>query len=71
MINVFDFEQQIMKCWGVVDDIKTLNQQYMDVGNMSEDNIANYLLGLETIYEVKFQQLFSMYEELLRQKALE
>lgn len=63
----FDFEQKIMDCWHVVEDIKTLNRQYQDVGNLTQDQIANYLLGLETIYQVKFEQLFAQFESLVSQ----
>lgn len=63
MADRFNLEQQIMTCWAVVDDIKALNIQMQDVGNMTEDEIANYLLGLQTIYQVKFEQLFAMFEK--------
>jgi hypothetical protein len=67
MSNIrFELEQQIMNCWSVVDDIKALNIQMNDVGNMSQDQIANYLLGLETIYQVKFEQLFSTFEKSIK-----
>lgn len=56
-----------MDCWNVVTDIRTLNQQYQDVGNLTQDQVANYLLGLETIYQVKFEQLFAQFESLVSQ----
>jgi hypothetical protein len=70
MTNRFDLEQQIMGCWSVVEDIKTLNKQFMDVGNMTDDQISNYLLGLETIYQVKFEQLFNTFETLIKQREI-
>lgn len=65
MTKRFELEQQIMNCWSVVDDIKSLNVQFMDVGGMTEDQISNYLLGLETIYQVKFEQLFALFEQMI------
>lgn len=50
----FTLEQNIMNCWNVVDDIKSLNKKYSNNG-MTEDEVQNYLLGLETIYQVKFE----------------
>lgn len=70
MADRFDLEQQIMTCWSVVDDIKALNNQYQNVGNMTQDQVANYLLGLETIYQVKFEQLFAMFEQLIQEKRI-
>ena len=67
MTNRFDFEQQIMTCWNVVEDVKALNCQMQDVGNMTPDQVANYLLGLETIYQVKFEQLFAMFETMVHE----
>jgi len=67
MINRFTLEEQIMNCWRVVDDIKTLNARFQDKGDLSTDQVANYLLGLETIYEVKFEHLFEMFETLIKQ----
>lgn len=55
-----------MNCWSVVDDIKSLNIQVNDHGDMTEDQISNYLLGLETIYQVKFQQLFALFEKMIQ-----
>lgn len=66
----FELEQHIMNCWHVVDDVKTLHIQFMDKGNMTEDQISNYLLGLETIYQTKFEQLFDVFEKLVREKKI-
>lgn len=56
----FDLEQAIMECWNIVEDIKGL---YHTRDTMSEDNVDNYLLGLQTIYEVKFNKLFKIFED--------
>jgi hypothetical protein len=67
MVDRFELEQQIMSCWSVVDDVKALNHQVLDVGNMTTDQISNYLLGLETIYQVKFEQMFATFEQMITQ----
>jgi hypothetical protein len=67
--NRFDFEQQIMKCWNVTDDIDTLYKGVGDVG-MTEDQIMNVLLGMKEIYDLKFNELFSTFEQLIKKKAL-
>lgn len=67
----FDLEQQIMSCWSIVDDINLLNSKHQDEpGSMSPDDVANYLLGLETIYHVKFEKLFDTFEQLVREKKI-
>lgn len=62
----FDLEQDIMNCWNVVSDIKELSRGMLDRRPMSEDEISNYLLGLETIYQVKFERLFETFEMLVK-----
>ena len=67
--NRFDFEQQMMDCWGVVDDIKTI--YYLgDLRDTTEDEMQNLLLGLFTMYQVKFEILQKMFEDLVHAKKL-
>lgn len=70
MADRFDFEQQIMKCWSMVDDVEQLYNQVMESDHLNKDEIANYLLGLKTIYNVKFDTLFNQFEQLIREKQL-
>jgi polyhydroxyalkanoate synthesis regulator phasin len=69
MSDRFDFEQQIMQCWNIVDEIKILNEKVLD-GDMSTDRIANYLLGLETIYQIKFDKLWELFESVVCQDLI-
>ncbi len=52
-----DEEDAIMDCWKVVDDINFLWVQIMDGPDMSDDEICNILLGMQQLYERKFQEL--------------
>jgi len=61
----FDLEQDIMNCWSVVEDVKELNRCMLDRRKMSTDEISNYLLGLETIYQVKFERLFETFDKVV------
>jgi hypothetical protein len=67
--NRFDFEQQMMDCWGVVDDIKTI-YSLQDLRDTAEDEMQNLLLGLFTMYQVKFEILQRMFEDLIHSKQL-
>jgi hypothetical protein len=66
--NRFDLEQLILKNWEVVTEIKHL-REYMET-NPTQDQVENYLLGLETIYEVKFNKLWDCFEELCQDKKI-
>lgn len=70
-IDRFDLEQDIMECWSVVEDIKTLSWRYSDASPpMSEDDLMNYLLGLQTIYQIKFEKLFDTFEQCIKNNTL-
>ena len=60
----FDFEQDIFNCWHVIDDIKQLYEMVSD-RNTSIDDIANVLLGMQTLYHDRFDQLMSSFEQLI------
>jgi glycosylphosphatidylinositol transamidase (GPIT) subunit GPI8 len=70
----FDLEQEIMRCWNVVEDIKLLNtfvlENTPDGAQLTTDEISNYLLGLESIYELKFQQLWKTFSQTLQTNQL-
>lgn len=60
----FDLEQEILSCWHVVDDLKTVyhsEKLYED-----ENEMQNALLGLYTLYQLKFESLFNTFEVLVR-----
>lgn len=65
VVNRFDLEQRIMECWAVVDDIKTL-YELLDMREVSENEMQNYLLGLQTIYQVKFELLWETFEQMIK-----
>ena len=65
----FDLEQLILKNWEITNDIKHLRELISD-GKPTQDQIENYLLGLETIYEVKFNKLWDCFEELCQHQKI-
>ena len=66
MTNRFDLEQKILNCWGITSDIELIYQQVLDKGNTDKDYLANFLLGLKTIYDTKFEDLFEEFEKGLK-----
>jgi hypothetical protein len=74
MSDRFDLEQQIFECWKIIDDIKLLDKNVLEGkiegGSLTQDEISNYLLGLETIYELKFEQLFATFGDLIKSKQI-
>ena len=71
--KIFDLEQQIMQCWNVVDDIKLVyhhfgdNPRFEGLDPKAEDELMNLLLGLESMYQLKFDTLFRTFEDVCRE----
>ena len=63
----FDLEQDIMKCWNVTEDIDNFIAARE---GMSEDEQLNYLIGLKQIYEVKFANLWTAFEDCVRERSI-
>lgn len=59
-----DFEDKLMDCWHVTSDLKTLTEGVLE-SDMTKDQIANVLLGLEHLYNLKFDVLFRQFKQML------
>ena len=64
-VDRFDLEQDIMACWNVVDDLDVFLSRYLDGPEMSEDDVANVILGIKSLYQLKFDKCFATFELLL------
>ena len=58
MANRLDFEQAIMRCWSVVEDMKTVAEV-----NCTPESFQ----ALATIYDIKFDSLFNMFEAMIKE----
>ncbi len=59
----FKLEDLITECWQVTSDIKVVYEEHLDSPTpMDEDEVANILIGMETLYNRKFERLFREYE---------
>jgi len=60
MTDRFVLEQQLLDAWKVTDDIQLAYELSME-GN-DPDQLANLLLGLKTLYDIKFSKLWDTFE---------
>jgi hypothetical protein len=51
----FDFEQQILKCWNVIEDLKEINEE------LNSEQIG----AITILYEIKFQKLWEQFENVM------
>jgi hypothetical protein len=64
MSDRFDFEQQIVKCWSVVDDLKDLDEGLFEGWlNFTQDDVSNQILAVANLYDVKFNKLWNLFED--------
>lgn len=63
MSDRFDFEQQIMKCWNVVDEIEEVYNMFYEQTPIDNDKLAHCLLGLHEMYQARFNALWEMFED--------
>lgn len=69
MKNKFTMEQEIMGCWNVVEELKILHEGVMEK-DLTRDQISNILLGMQELYQLKFDIMFHTFEGLVREKNL-
>ena len=64
MSDKFDFEQQIIKCWNVTDDLREVSEYFLEHhdSNFTKDKVANTLIGYAEMYDIKFNKLWDLFE---------
>jgi len=68
MTDRFKLEEQIMECWGVVDNLRLVySEEYQGA---TEDVKLNILVGLADLYDLKFQILQATMEQLIKERKL-
>lgn len=61
MTNRFDLEQSILKCWNVTTDIKDMCEA---------DAPVEHIKALHTVYEYHFENLWKIFETMVRTGAM-
>lgn len=70
MNDRFGLEQQIMNCWHVIDDLDIVFEYVMETENLDRDKVANMLLGIKDLYQLKFEKCFGTFEKLIEDKKI-
>lgn len=66
---VCDLEQAIMAMWSTQDDLELLYYAHGDRSPaMTNDEVANSLLGLISIHEMRSQKCFELFEKYVKEK---
>ena len=62
MADRFDLEEKIMSAWHVTDDLKVLIDNF---DSSSKDELLNVLIGIHSLYGMKFNKLFDVFETVI------
>ena len=62
----FELEQGILRCWGVVEDLEDLANSIRRNYTKPED-VLKLLDSFQAIYQMRFDQVFSVYEDVCKE----
>ena len=66
----FILEESIMAAWGTKEEIELLFRHVMECDELDRDYLANALLGVATLHDLKSQELFYIYESMVSNKMI-
>jgi len=72
-MKILDLEQQILNLWNIIDDLRDINNFVLEDPSIDiqppegYDKIANLLLGIQSLYQMKFERTWSTFEEVCRE----
>ena len=69
MKNRFDFEQEIMGVWNIIEELKVLHEGVLE-RDLTSDQVSNILSGMTELYQMKFEILFETFEQLVSKKEI-
>ena len=69
MKNRFDFEQEIMGVWNIIEELKVLHEGVLE-RDLTNDQVSNILSGMTELYQMKFEILFETFEQLVSKKEI-
>ena len=71
MSNIYELEAHIMDCWSVCNDLETVFKQIGDgERDPTPDEVMNALMGMQQVYQWKFEQMFYKFEQTLKEQRL-
>lgn len=67
-VSRFDLEQDIMECWNITKDLDSL---LLAVERGDEDQVMNIIIGLQALYDLKFEKMFNTFEQCIRNREFD
>jgi hypothetical protein len=67
MKNRFDLEDNIMRCWEIVDELEMISNQK----ELTVEQYSALVKSLQILYSLKFNELFKTFESCIENKEFE
>ena len=66
----FNLEEEIQNVWQTKDDLNAVAERlFEDTVFMTEDQIANVLIGLSELHETRMKKLWRVFETMVKEKC--
>lgn len=66
-VDRFDLEESINDCWSITKDLDLLLEAIMERPEpLTTDELSNFVLGLKSIYGLKFEKLWFIFEQMVK-----
>lgn len=70
MTKLHELEPMILDCWRVCNDLEVVFKQIGDgEREPTQDEMMNTLIGMQQLYQWKFEQLFFKYEQVMKSSS--
>lgn len=69
-LSRFDLEQAILASWTTKDDVDLLCERFFDGEPMSEDELANALIGISALHDMRCHRMFDIFERLITARKI-
>jgi hypothetical protein len=67
MKDMYKLENEIHNVWAIKDLLRTFMWRYLDHPSpMSEDDVANTIMGIEYIFDMQMEKLFDVYKQVAK-----
>jgi hypothetical protein len=66
MKNRFDLENDIMRCWEIVDELEMISNQK----ELTVEQYSGLVKSLQILYSLKFNELFKTFESCIENKKI-
>jgi hypothetical protein len=67
----FELEDAIMRLWGAAEDLDTLFKYFYERHeSMTVDELANAILGIKQMIQMRGELAFELFEKLIKEKQL-